>query len=288
MQQINTVELMQKWVLEHSSHPIAAVYTMGALHQGHSHLMTFAREWILRELDQECFVVASIFVNPTQFTNSQDLEKYPRTLDADSLICEAAGVDALFVPTTGQMYPEGIENTVLLDAGPLKNKYEGLSRPGHFGGVVTVVNKLFMATKPQFAFFGEKDYQQLTVLRQFVENQHLDIKIVGVPTVRDENGIALSSRNSRLSDDGRTLAHHLPTALDIVSQAVGSGVEVALAISSAKDYLETFSEIELDYLVVTDPNMETVPSSGPARVLIAATIDGVRLLDNKPIQIGRA
>ena len=250
--------------------------------------MRHAREWIKNELNQECFVVASVFVNPTQFTDSQDLEKYPRNLEADSHVCEVACVDALFVPTAQEMYPEGIENTVLLDAGQLKEKYEGLSRPGHFDGVVTVVNKLFMATKPQFAFFGEKDYQQLTVLRQFVDSRILPITIVGVPTVRDEDGIALSSRNSRLTESGRAFARQLAIALDIVSQAVDNGVDVELAISSAKDYLSTFSDIDLDYLVVTDADMDAVPSHGSGRVLIAATIDGVRLLDNKPIQIGRA
>lgn len=286
MQIVNSVSEMQSWSKAHSDHPIAAVYTMGALHGGHSFLMSYAREWIKREYNQDCFVVASIFVNPTQFTHLQDLEQYPRTLAADTNICEMAGVNALFVPTVDQMYPDGIENSVSLDAGPLKNQFEGRSRPGHFDGVVTIVNSLFSATLPQYAFFGEKDYQQLTVLRQFVEQQSLPIEIVGVPTVRDVDGVALSSRNSRLTAHGRELARHLPIALDIVAQATSNGVDTSLALSSAKDYLATFSDIALDYLVITDPDMNPLTTSGPARVLIAATIDGIRLLDNKPIQIG--
>lgn len=286
MQVIATVPHMQDWSAAHDSRPIAAVYTMGALHRGHAHLMTFAREWIREQRDEECFVVASIFVNPTQFTNIQDLEKYPRTLSQDQDISEAAGVDAVFIPDVDQMYPEGIEHATLMDAGFLKDKFEGESRPGHFDGVVTVVNKLFSATHPQYAFFGEKDYQQLTVLRQFIATHQLPIEIVGVPTVRDDDGVALSSRNNRLTPHGRELARHIPIALDIVIHAAASGVELELAISSAKDYLNTFSEIELDYLIVTDPDMNAATTVGPGRVLIAAVIDGVRLLDNKPLQIG--
>lgn len=286
MQVISTVPEMQSWSAAHEGRPIAAVYTMGALHRGHAYLMTYAREWMKHHHQEDGVVVASIFVNPTQFTNTQDLEKYPRTLTQDKEVCETAGVDAVFIPTIDQMYPQGIEHTQLLDAGNLKDKYEGQSRPGHFDGVVTVVNKLFSATLPQYAFFGEKDFQQLTVLRQFVAAQQLPIEIVGVPTVRDDDGLALSSRNIQLTAHGRELARHIPIALDVVIQAVHNGVDIDLAIASAKDYLATFSEIDLDYLIVTDSQMLPVTAMGPARVLIAAVIDGVRLLDNKPLQIG--
>jgi pantoate--beta-alanine ligase len=247
--------------------------------------MTFARSWVLSNVGTDCYVVASIFVNPTQFNNEHDLEKYPRTFDQDLEVCESAGVDAVFVPTVSEMYPEGLAHVELLDAGELKNQFEGTSRPGHFDGVVTVVNKLFAATQPQYAFFGEKDYQQLTVLKRFVERNKLPITVVGVPTVRAEDRVALSSRNSRLSAHGRQLAAQVPIALDIVQQATSNGVDGDLAMTSARDYLQQFSEIDVDYLVITSNDMTTIPTSGPARALVAVVIEGVRILDNMPIQI---
>ena len=282
---IESTAAMQEWAHSHADKPIAAVYTMGALHSGHAQLMRYARTWIQEHVGSDCYVVASIFVNPTQFTNSSDLEKYPRTLEADLAACRAAGVDAVFVPSVDQMYPEGIANTQLLDAGPLKNILEGKSRPGHFDGVVTVVNKLFSATKPQYAFFGEKDYQQLIVLKQFVAQQNLPITIVGVPTVRDDDGLALSSRNRRLTEQGQIIAAQIPVALHIVSQAVSNGVDNELALQSAVDFLEQFSEISIDYFVITSDDMLQAPTRGSARALVAVEIDGVRLIDNLPIQI---
>lgn len=285
MQIINTVDEMRAWSEAHFDKPIAAVYTMGALHAGHIELMKYARTWIREDNSRDCYVVASIFINPTQFSSEEDLTKYPRTLSADLAECETAGADAVFVPTADQMYPEGIENVQMLDAGELKHLYEGVSRAGHFDGVVTVVNKLLSVTKPQFAFFGEKDFQQFTVLKNFVAREKLPVRIVGVPTVRADDGLALSSRNIRLSAHSREIAAHIPIALDIVQQAANQGVEINLALESARKYLAQFKEIELDYLVVTSEEMEEAPDSGSARVLLAAVIDGIRLLDNKPIQI---
>lgn len=282
---IDNTAQMQQWAKQHSDRPIAAVYTMGALHAGHAELMTFSRTWIKEHVGKECYVIASIFVNPIQFNNAADLENYPRTLSADLHVCEAAGVDAVFIPTVDQMYPEGIDNVELLDAGLLKNSYEGASRPGHFDGVVTVVNKLFMATLPQYAFFGEKDYQQLSILKEFVRKQQLPITIVGVPTVRDSDGLALSSRNQRLTPHGRVVAAHIPIALNIVSQAMSNGVDVELAVTSAREYLMQFPEITIDYVAVTGDDMSQTPNHGSARVLVAAVIDGVRLIDTLPIQI---
>lgn len=285
MEVIDSVLEMKQWSKTHSGKPIAAVFTMGALHRGHQELMTFAREWVKANKHQDCFVVASIFVNPTQFNNQADLAKYPRSLETDLEICEAAGVDVVFVPTVEQMYPEGVASTALLDSGDLKNTFEGKSRPGHFDGMVTVVNKLFDATNPQYAFFGEKDFQQLVILKQYVDKAKLPIEIVGVPTVRDENQLALASRNSRLSAHGLELAAHIPIALEIVALATNSGVNISLARQSGIDYLRQFKEIEIDYLEITGEHMEVNPTSEDARVLIAVTIEGVRLLDNFPIHI---
>ena len=282
---IDKTSEMQQWAKQHSDRPIAAVYTMGALHAGHAELMTYTRTWIKEHIGKDCYVVASIFVNPTQFTNVADLEKYPRSIEADLKVCDVAGVNAVFIPTVDQMYPQGIDHVALLDAGSLKNVFEGASRPGHFDGVVTVVSKLFSATQPQYAFFGEKDYQQLTILKQFVRDQQLPITIVGVPTVRDSDGLALSSRNQRLTAHGRVVAAHIPTALNIVSQAVSNAVDIDLAITSAREYLMQFPELTIDYLDITSDDMGPAPTSGSARVLVAVVIDGVRLIDNLPIQI---
>ena len=288
MKAIDSVLEMKQWSKTHSDKPIAAVFTMGALHRGHQELMTYARAWVKANKNQDCYVVASIFVNPTQFNNQADLAKYPRSLETDLEKCEAAGVDIVFAPTVEEMYPKGVTNAVLLDSGELKSTFEGKSRPGHFDGMVTVVSKLFDAINPQYAFFGEKDFQQLTILKQYVGKAKLPIEIVGVPTVRDENQLALSSRNSRLSDHGLELAAHIPVALEIVALATNSGVDISLARQSGIDYLRQFKEINIDYLEITGEHMELNPTSGNARVLVAVTIEDVRLLDNLPIHIRNA
>ncbi len=193
---------------------IGLVPTMGALHEGHLSLVDAARA-------RADFVVVSIYVNPTQFNGAADLEAYPRTVEADLAACEAHGVDAVFLPSDEDLYPEGAETWV--ESTEISKPLEGASRPGHFRGVATVVSKLFLAAKPHVACFGEKDYQQLAVLKRMTRDLGFDIDVVGVPTVREADGLALSSRNVRLTPEARTEAVVVSRALDAAASAVAAG-----------------------------------------------------------------
>jgi len=258
--------------------PRVVVMTMGALHEGHLQLMRAAREWAAGQALEDAELVVTIFVNPLQFNNADDLARYPRTLESDVAMCAAAGVDVVFAPTAHEMYPNG-DPMVTVDPGALGDVLEGSSRPGHFRGMLTVVNRLLMITTPTAAMFGEKDYQQLTLIRQMVRDLLIPVEIVAVPTVREPDGLAMSSRNRRLSESGRAGAVAVPQALAMVK--AGSTPEEAAAWLADQPAIE-----QVDYLVVRSTDLSANVSHGPARVLVAAVVDGVRLLDNEDVTIG--
>ena len=285
MELLTTIAEVRQWRATNRQVPVAACYTMGALHDGHASLMRYARDFIARHHDSECLVVASIFVNPTQFGNAQDLAKYPRTLEADLDVCRAAGVDAVFVPAVEVMYPPNATGDISVEPGPLGDELEGASRPGHFKGVLTVVAKLFHITTPDFAFFGEKDFQQVALIKRMVDELNFPLEVVAAPTSRDHDGLALSSRNARLSDEARLAAHVIPKALEIVRSELTKGKSIHDAIEAASMCIAEEPQVDLDYLVVTDKYLGTPPQSGSARALIAAAVDGVRLIDNIEVKI---
>ena len=251
---------------------------MGALHDGHIQLLKHARP--LGDT-----LVASIFVNPTQFAPGEDFEEYPRTFDADLERCAEAGVDVVFAPTVDTMYPTGLDTTVMVDPGPLGSILEGSVRPGHFRGVLTVVAKLFGLVRPDVAVFGEKDYQQLVLIRQMAQALCLGVDVQGCPTVRDPDGLALSSRNAYLSPDEREQATALSRALRAGAAAAADGSEAVLA--AAQSVIDSVP-IDLDYLTLTNPDLgEPVPGE-EARLLIAARVGKPRLIDNVGLTLGSA
>jgi len=255
---------------------IAFVPTMGALHDGHMALVAEAK------LRGDA-VVASIFVNPTQFGPAEDLAVYPRREATDAALLDAAGVAILWAPDVETMYPDGPEATV--KAGSAAEGLDGASRPGHFDGVATVVARLFAQVRPDVAIFGEKDYQQLAVIRQMVREQGLPVEIVGVPTQRDADGLALSSRNAYLSEEERAAARTLPRALGEAAQAIAAGGDVAEALDKARARLEGAGFEAIDYVALHDA--ETLaPMTAldrPARLLAAARMGRTRLIDNLPV-----
>ena len=256
---------------------IAFVPTMGALHAGHMALVEEARA-------RAGHVVASIFVNPTQFGPNEDLARYPRREAADAAMLEAAGVAILWAPDVATMYPDGPAATV--KAGAAGEGLDGAARPGHFDGVATVVARLFDQVRPDSALFGEKDYQQLAVIRQLVRDLGLAVEIVGVPTQRDTDGLALSSRNLYLSDEERAAARALPRALGEAAQAIAGGAPVGEALAKAHSRLEAAGFAPIDYVALHDS--ETLAPMAmldrPARLLAAARIGGTRLIDNLPVE----
>jgi pantoate--beta-alanine ligase len=258
--------------------PRGVVMTMGALHDGHAELMRTAR--------RECAsVVATIFVNPLQFGANEDLDKYPRTFESDLTICAEAGVDVLFHPGETEMYPHGRPST-LVTAGPLGDDLEGASRPGHFDGVLTVVLKLLHLTGPQIAYFGEKDYQQLTLIRQMVTDLDLAIRIAPVPTVREPDGLARSSRNRYLSDAERAGALALSRALRAGADAGPDGPAAVLAAANAT--LAAEPGLVVDYVALRDPELGPAPDTGETRLLVAAKAGTTRLIDNSSVLLGTA
>ena len=256
---------------------VALVPTMGALHAGHIALIAEAR----RHADH---VVASIFVNPTQFGANEDLSRYPRREASDTRMLEEAGAAILWAPDEAVMYPNGPEIDV--KAGPAAAGLDGDARPGHFDGVATVVARLFEQVEPDIALFGEKDYQQLLVIRQMVASLGLGIDIVGVPTQRDADGLALSSRNAYLSDDERRSARALPRALGEAAQAMIAGTPVAEAIERAREKLAAAGFDPIDYVELRDAatlaRIDVLER--PARLLAAARMGKTRLIDNVPVE----
>jgi pantoate--beta-alanine ligase len=249
---------------------------MGALHAGHMALVEEAR----RHSDH---VVASIFVNPTQFGAHEDLSRYPRREASDVRMLEEAGVEILWAPDVATMYPDGPEADV--KAGPAAEGLDGESRPGHFDGVATVVARLFDQVKPDVALFGEKDFQQLLVIRQMVDERGLGVKIVGVPTQRDADGLALSSRNIYLTDEERRAARALPRALGEAAQAIAQGSPPAEALAKAREVLAKAGFDPIDYVELRDAEtLEPLAEARrPGRLLAAARMGTTRLIDNLPV-----
>jgi pantoate--beta-alanine ligase len=259
--------------------PVAVVMTMGALHEGHEQLIRTARQ-------QAATVLVTVFLNPLQFGPNEDLSRYPRRMKSDLALCTRAGVDIVFAPTPDVVYPDG-EPLVRVNAGPLGDVLEGASRPGHFDGVLTVVGKLLHLTRPDRAYFGQKDAQQLLLIRQLVRDLDFDVEVVAVPTVRDPDGLALSSRNGYLDADSRVSALALSRALRAGEAAADQGADAVRRAASA--VLEGESDVAVDYLVLVDPStLRDVPDDhrGPALLAVAAKVGTTRLIDNAPVQLG--
>jgi pantoate--beta-alanine ligase len=264
--------------LRHTGRRVMLVPTMGALHDGHLALVRAARRV------PGSVVVVSIFVNPLQFGATEDLGTYPQTLDDDLASLRAEGVEVAFTPSAAEMYPDGPRTSV--HPGPLGAELEGASRPTHFAGVLTVVLKLLQIMRPDRAFFGEKDYQQLVLVRQMVKDLNVDVSIVGVPIVREPDGLAMASRNRYLNDVEREQAGALSAALLAAMYAASGGTPVAL--DAARAVLDEVPAIDVDYLQMRDPSLGPAPFEGMARMLLAARLGSTRLLDNIALDIGAA
>ena len=267
---------------------VALVPTMGALHAGHLALVTEARRHAQS-------VIVSIFVNPTQFNDPRDLAAYPRTLEADLEACRGAGVDVLFAPDAAEMYPEGAQTHV--EVTELARPLCGRTRPGHFRAVATVVAKLLLAAKPHAAVFGEKDWQQLAVIRRMVRDLRMDVEIVGLPTVREADGLALSSRNRNLDAEARRQALALPRALAAAESAVRAGErDAARLLAEVTRELAKAPRAEIDYAELRDPDsLAPAPPQLTAPTLLALAVflrppeggagAGVRLIDNRVLPV---
>lgn len=251
---------------------VAVVPTMGALHDGHFTLMRRAR-------DVADFVIVTVFVNPLQFRPGEDFSAYPRTLESDVDACQREGVDVVFAPAESEIYPHGREQVTRVIPGPLGDVLEGASRPGFFTGVLTVVAKLFTLTRPHKAMFGQKDYQQATLVAQMSRDLNLGVDVVAMPIVRDDDGLAMSSRNAYLSAEERDIAAAIPGAVRAAQLSPDP-------LEAARKMLETQPGLEIDYVAVTDPNLGPDPAEGPARLLIAARVGTTRLIDNAPVHVG--
>jgi pantoate--beta-alanine ligase len=258
---------------------VGLVPTMGALHDGHRALIAAARRAGHR-------VVVSLFVNPTQFGPHEDFAAYPRDEAADLAIIAEQGAALLFAPPVEAVYPRGFSTTV--GVGNLGEPFEGEFRPGHFAGVATVVTKLLLMALPDAAYFGEKDYQQLQVIRRLVRDLDIPVAIVGVPTVREADGLALSSRNRYLGPADRAMAAALPRVMRETAAALASGTPVAAALSAGRRALTAAGFAAVDYLAAVDPaTLRPVEAiDGPARLLVAAHLGHTRLIDNWPIEPG--
>ncbi len=265
---------------------VAFVPTMGYLHEGHATLIRAARE----AAGPDGLVVVSVFVNPMQFGPNEDLSRYPRDLDRDLTVAGEAGADVLFHPEVSTMYPEGYSTSVTVQG--VSDGLDGAARPGHFTGVATVVLKLLHLVRPDVALFGEKDWQQLAVIRRMVRDLNVGVEIRGVPTVRAPSGLALSSRNSYLTAEEQARAAVLSRALSAVQAAYLAGERATAALETAgRAVLAGEAGLSLDYLTVVGGDMQTremVDNDPMNRVLVAARLFGVRLIDNMPLDPGAA
>ncbi|HEX8240671.1 MAG TPA: pantoate--beta-alanine ligase [Allosphingosinicella sp.] len=279
MQIVRDIETLNSAVAELRSDAarIAFVPTMGALHAGHMALIAEGR----RRADH---VVASIFVNPTQFAANEDLSTYPRREATDARMLEEEGCAVLWSPDVATMYPDG--SRIDVRAGSLGEGLDGIARPGHFDGVATVVARLFDQVRPDVALFGEKDFQQLAVIRQMVLERGLPVEIVGVPTQRDADGLALSSRNAYLTDEERQASRALPRALGEAAASIQRGGEVAEALATARERLTRAGFDPIDYVELCDAEtLEPVTKvERPARLLAAARLGRTRLIDNLAVE----
>ena len=276
MEVIRTVSQMQQIAeaLRQAGHVIALVPTMGYLHEAHLELMRVAK----KHADK---LVVSIFVNPTQFGPSEDFDRYPRDPEGDLKKAQGVGTDFVFMPSVQEMYPEGYQTTVSLSR--LTRHLCGLSRPGHFDGVATVVCKLFNITRPHIAVFGQKDFQQLTIISRMVMDLNMDIKIIGVPTVREADGLAMSSRNAYLTEEQRPSALSLKKSLDLATRMVAKGESNAgKIIEAVKELIISHPFAEIDYVSVCDPvTLEEIDHiTDEALLALAVKIGHTRLIDN--------
>ncbi|HVE96018.1 MAG TPA: pantoate--beta-alanine ligase [Pseudonocardiaceae bacterium] len=264
--------------LRRTGRSVALVPTMGALHAGHRELIRAARA------TPAASTVVSIFVNPLQFGSQQDLDCYPRRFDADLAMCRQEGVELVFAPSAETMSPPGSDTTVV--PGALGAELEGASRPGHFAAVLTVVAKLFGIVAPDRALFGEKDYQQLVLIKRMVADLRLGVQVAGIPTVREADGLALSSRNVHLDAQARVAAVALSAALKAGAHAGVHGGDAVL--TAARQVLATQPAVALDYLALRSPGLGPAPQQGQARLLVAATVGTTRLIDNGGLHLGAA
>lgn len=274
MQTINTIEQLRAVLQQDRPHKIIGlVPTMGALHKGHISLVEAAKA--------VCdIVVVSIFVNPTQFNNPEDLEKYPKTLDEDSKMLKAANVDYLFAPTANEIYPD--QHIIGFSSGYLDTIMEGATRPGHFSGVVQVVSKLFNIVQPSKAFFGQKDTQQLTLIKRLTSELCFNIEIIGCPIIREESGLAMSSRNRRLSLEEKSVSTCLYTALLNIKKEIMDGQAVISAIKNAENYIQTYKSTKIEYIEVVDAKYLNPISDKTTQyaICIACYVGEIRLIDN--------
>jgi pantoate--beta-alanine ligase len=276
---ITTTAAMQQWAASRRRQgaDLALVPTMGYLHEGHLALMREARR-------RARLLVVSIFVNPTQFGPGEDFAAYPRDLERDMELVRAVGADALFAPPAEELYEPGCETTVHLER--LPQHLCGLHRPGHFRGVATVVAKLLNIVLPRVALFGEKDYQQLVVIRRMVRDLNFDVQIVGLPTVREPDGLAMSSRNAYLGVDQRPAAVSLSSALRRAQASVAAGErDPQRLIAAAREHIGAFADTRIEYIAIVEP--ETLEDlsrlQGPARMCLAVRVGRTRLIDNAPL-----
>lgn len=266
---------MQAYLKSNPNSKIGFVPTMGALHKGHIELVKRAKE-------ENDLSVCSIFVNPTQFNNPEDLLKYPRTIEEDYKKLEIIGCDLVFAPTSDEMYAS--KPSLKFDFGPLEHIMEGKFRPGHFNGVGIVVAKLFNLIKPSNAYFGQKDIQQVAVIKSLVKDLYFDLKIIVCDTIREKNGLAMSSRNVRLSDDAKSIASKIYESLILAKKLLIRGESTDKTKIKINNFYKNFPQFELEYFEITDYNsLENIVIHNPkgqTAVIIAVYLDGVRLIDN--------
>ena len=257
------------------SAPRAVVMTMGALHDGHLELTRRAREIV----GEDGLVMVTVFVNPLQFGPKEDFDRYPRQLQADVEACAGVGVDVVFAPSVDEMYPDGASQTTVVP-GPLADQLEGALRPGHFAGVLTVVLKLLNLTAADHALFGEKDYQQLVLIRQMVRDLNVPVQVVGVETQREADGLARSSRNVYLDAEQRAAAAAIPRCLRAAAEVAEQGGDSAQVLAAAQAEL---GELAVDYLELRAADLTPAVGAGEERLLVAVRLGATRLLDNGPI-----
>jgi len=276
VQTVRTSEELTRALAEMRGDTLALVPTMGALHAGHLALVEEAKRRAGK-------VAATIFVNPTQFNDKDDLARYPRQEADDARKLADAGCDLIWMPAVDDIYPQEFSTTVHV-AG-VSERWEGEARPGHFDGVATVVAKLLLSVMPDMALFGEKDFQQLAVIRRMAADLNIPVEIVGVPTVRDADGLALSSRNALLSADERQRAVALPTALKTAQEAIRDGSDIAGVLQEAKQSLVDAGFLRIDYVALVDAvTLEPIDApQGEMRLIAAAVVGSTRLIDNLPI-----
>lgn len=274
MQVFETINALQKELSQLKSKSIGLVPTMGALHRGHLSLMN-------QSLKDNDITVVSVFVNPTQFNDKNDLEKYPRTLDKDTELVNSLGVDYVFVPTVEEMYPE--PDTRVFNYSPQDEVMEGTYRPGHFNGMCQIVSKLFSIVQPTRAYFGEKDYQQLVIVKRMVEDLKFDIEVVGCPIVREKDGLALSSRNALLSKEERENALLISKTL-LESLKLAANYSLKETLSFVKNTIQQDDNLELQYFEIVDANtllpLEEWEDSSSIIGCITVFCGAVRLIDN--------